>query len=69
MGEVYLRKGFRTNAAACFHKAMELDPSVPLPPDADLQELESNVPAEPQAAPANTLFRRFKSILGGSDKD
>jgi tetratricopeptide (TPR) repeat protein len=69
MGEVYLRKGFRTNAAACFHKAMELDPSVPMPPDADLRELGSDAPAEPQAAPPSTLFRRFKSILGGSDKD
>ena len=66
MGEVYFRKAFRTNAWACFHKALELDPSVPIPPEVDLRTLEP--PPVPEPAPPATLFSRFKSILGGSDR-
>jgi cytochrome c-type biogenesis protein CcmH/NrfG len=68
MGEVYYHKGFRTNAVACFHKALELDPSVPIPPDVDYRDLEAQLPAEPSEHPSGSLFKRFKSILGGSDK-
>ena len=32
MGEIYHRKSFKANAKACFKKALELDPSVPVPP-------------------------------------
>ena len=66
MGEVYFRKSFRANAAACFHRALELDPSVPIPPEVDLRDLEPATVPEP-VAPAS-LFSRFRSILGGSDK-
>jgi cytochrome c-type biogenesis protein CcmH/NrfG len=65
MGQVYHRKGFRTNALACFQKAIELDPSVPMPHGIDLAELE-NEPANPLPAP--TLFEKFKSILKGQDR-
>jgi len=68
MGEVYYRKGFRTNAVACFHKALELDPSVPIPPEVDYRDLEAELPAEPAPPQPTSLFGRFKSILGGSDK-
>ena len=64
MGEVYLKKGFQTNALACLRKALELDPSVPLPPGVDLQTLDPT--PEPQPAPG--LLDRFRSILGRSDK-
>jgi len=67
MGEVYYRKGFRTNAVACFHKALELDPSVPIPPEVDYRDLEAELPPEPPP-PASSLFSKFKSILGSPDK-
>lgn len=38
MGELYLRKGFKANALGCFKKALELDPSVPIPPEMNLAE-------------------------------
>lgn len=31
MGELYQRKGFQTNAVACYRRALELDPSIPVP--------------------------------------
>jgi tetratricopeptide (TPR) repeat protein len=31
MGDLYLRKSFKANAIGCFKKALELDPSVPIP--------------------------------------
>jgi tetratricopeptide (TPR) repeat protein len=69
MGEVYYRKGFRTNAVACFHKALELDPSVPIPPEVDYRDLEAELPPEPAPAQPKSLFSRFKSVLGGTDKN
>lgn len=66
MGEVYFRKAFRTNAWACFHKAIELDPSVPIPPEVDLRTLDP--PPEPEPEPPATLFSRFKSMLGSTPK-
>jgi tetratricopeptide (TPR) repeat protein len=60
MGEVYHRKGFRANTKACFKKALELDPSVPVPSDINLKE-EDVEPAE-----QGGLFSRFKAILGGN---
>ncbi len=68
MGVVYYRKGFRTNAVACFHKALELDPSVPIPPEVDYRDLEADLPPEPPPPPPKSLFSRFKSVLGGTDK-
>jgi hypothetical protein len=68
MGEVYYRKGFRTNAVACFHKALELDPSVPIPAEVDYRDLEAEVPPEPAPPQPASLFSRFKSILGTPDK-
>jgi len=68
MGVVYYRKGFRTNAVACFHKALELDPSAPIPPEVDYRDLEAEQPKDPAPAPPKSLFSRFRSVLGGSDK-
>ena len=65
MGEVYFRKGFKTNAVACFQRALELDPSVPIPPDVDFRE-ESPRP-QPQTQ-GGSLFGRFKSMLGRTEK-
>jgi hypothetical protein len=65
MGQVYHRKGFRTNALACFQKALELDPSVPMPHGIDLAELEDD---QTGPLPAPTLFEKFKSILKGQDR-
>ncbi len=64
MGEVYHRKGFKANAKACYQKALELDPSVPVPPEINLKE-EDIDPSE-----SGGLFNRFKAMLGGGkDKD
>ncbi len=62
MGEIYHRKGFETNAIACFKKALGLDPSVAIPKDVDL-----DAPAPtPAPAPAKKgLLGKFKSMLGG----
>ena len=65
MGEVYYRKGFKANAIACFNRALELDPSVPIPPDVDLQEEGVSVPNQPQ--PNGSIFKRFKAMLGRND--
>jgi len=65
MGEVYYRKGFKANAIACFNRALELDPSVPIPPDVDLQEEFPNAAVQPPTG----LFKRFKAMLGRPDKN
>lgn len=66
MGLVYYRKGFRTNAVACFHKALELDPSVPIPPEVDYRDLEAENP--PQPPQPTSFFGRVKMMLKGSEK-
>ena len=66
MGEVYYRKGFKANAIACFNRALELDPSVPIPPDVDLQEEVNTNPNQPQ--PVGSIFKRFKAMLGRNEK-
>lgn len=43
MGELYHRKGFQANAQGCFRRALELDPSVAVPPG--LSRVDSTVPA------------------------
>jgi cytochrome c-type biogenesis protein CcmH/NrfG len=63
MGELYHRKGFEANAAACYRKALELDPSVPIPPDVDLDAVEQ---AQPAPQPKKGLLGRLGSILGRS---
>lgn len=63
MGEVYHRKGFSTNARACFRKALELDPSVAVPPEVDLKGGETDAS---EAAPPG-LLGRFKALLGGRE--
>ena len=68
MGEVYQRKGFQPNANACFRRALELDPSVPIPQDAGVPAPElvppRPAPAEPRPRPRpRTLFDRFKHLL------
>ena len=59
MGEVYHRKGFKANAKACFKKALELDPSVPIPADVNPKEPDEEV------SESAGLFGRFRAMLGG----
>ena len=59
MGALYHRKGFASNALACFQRALELDPSVPIPADINLHELAA---APPVGAPAPSLVTRLKSF-------
>ena len=60
MGDVYFRKGFKANAIACFNRALELDPSVPIAPDIDLREEVGAGGTQPHGS----IFKRFKSMLG-----
>ncbi len=59
MGEVYHRKGFKANAKACFKKALELDPSVPIPADVNPKEPDE------EDSEGHGLFGRFRAMLGG----
>jgi tetratricopeptide (TPR) repeat protein len=59
MGEIYHRKGFRANAQGCFKKAIELDPSVPVPPDFILEDREP----EAEAKPAGGMFGKLKGLM------
>ena len=61
MGELYHRKGFTANAHACFKKALELDPSIPVPADV-------NVKQDPSAEEPKGLLGRFRSMLGRQDR-
>lgn len=61
MGEIYHRKSFRANARACFKKALELDPSVPVPPDVNLKE-------EVDPEERSSLLERFRTFLGRQEK-
>jgi len=63
MGEIYHRKSFKANARACFKKALELDPSVPIPPDVNLKEEE-----EPEERNRPGILDRFKAFLGRPEK-
>jgi cytochrome c-type biogenesis protein CcmH/NrfG len=65
MGEIYHRKSFKANARACFKKALDLDPSIPIPPDVNL--IEEDVEPEERNRPG--LLNRFKAFLGRPDKD
>jgi tetratricopeptide (TPR) repeat protein len=61
MGELYLRKGFKANAVGCFKKALELDPSVPIPLELDL---EGDGPKEiKEQTPPPTIMGRLGSGL------
>ena len=63
MGDLYHRKNFRANSRACFKKALELDPSVPIPPDINLKE--EDVPQDERPG----ILRKLKSILGRQEKE
>ena len=65
MGELYQRKNFLANAAACYRRALELDPTVSVPKDVDL---DAQDPPQAPAAPKKGLLSRFRSILGPSGK-
>jgi tetratricopeptide (TPR) repeat protein len=66
MGELYLRKGFKANALGCFKKAIELDPSVPIPPELNLAENAGEI-KEP-ATLMSRLGTGLKAMLK-KDKD
>jgi tetratricopeptide (TPR) repeat protein len=59
MGEIYHRKGFRTNAKGCFKKALELDPSVPIPQDFVLDDKEP----EGEEKPGAGMFGKLKGLM------
>lgn len=64
MGELYHRKGFRANAQGCFRRALELDPSVAVPPGWSLED-----PAMPQhKEPQVGLMGKLRGMFG-RDKD
>jgi tetratricopeptide (TPR) repeat protein len=64
MGELYHRKGFRANAQGCFRRALELDPSVAVPPGWALED-----PAMPQHREAQGgLMGKLRGMFG-RDKD
>ena len=65
MGEIYHRKSFKANALACFKKALELDPSVPIPSDVNLKEED----VEPEEGNRSGLLTRFKTFMGRPTKD
>jgi hypothetical protein len=59
MGEIYQRIGPESEAVACFRKARELDPSVTVPPELDLN------PAQSPASPAKPVKKGFFGGRGG----
>jgi hypothetical protein len=59
MGEIYHRKGFRANAQGCFKKAIELDPSVPVPPDFVMDDRES----EAEGKPSGGMLGKLKGLM------
>ena len=61
MGDLYHRKGFRANAQACFRKALELDPSTPVPTELDLGVAETD-------PGTSSILGRFKAILARPEK-
>jgi len=48
MGELYHRKGFPANAAACYRRAKELNPYVEIPEDVDMDATEAPPPPKPK---------------------
>ncbi len=62
MGEIYHRTGCESDAVACFRRALELDPSVAIPPGMDLNETPN---LAPRAKPSKMgLFGKFRSDSG-----
>lgn len=59
MGEIYHRKGFRANAKGCFKKAIELDPSVPIPQDFSMEDKVADV----EEKPGNGMFGKLKGLM------
>ncbi|HTL97268.1 MAG TPA: tetratricopeptide repeat protein, partial [Holophagaceae bacterium] len=60
MGHLYQRKGFAQNAAGCFQRAVELDPSLEVPGGQADHEL---APSEKEG-----LFGRLRGFLGGEKR-
>ncbi|MFN7959470.1 MAG: tetratricopeptide repeat protein [Holophagaceae bacterium] len=59
MGELYHRKGFRANAQGCFRRALELDPSVAVPPGWSQAD-----PVLPSKEAQAGLMGRLKGMFG-----
>lgn len=66
MGELYHRKGFKANAVACFKRALELDPSVPIPVD---MTYLNETPTGGEEASGPGLLGRFRAILARRDSE
>ena len=65
MGDLYHRKGFRANAQGCIRRALELDPSVAVPPGWSRPEPTVPVVREAPAREGQTgLMGRLRGIFG-----
>jgi len=60
MGELYHRKGFHANAQGCFRRALELDPSVAVPPGWSMKDPNPPPPKESHGG----LMGKLKGMFG-----
>ena len=60
MGELYHRKGFHANAQGCLRRALELDPSVAMPPG----WAPENSPQNPNKDSSNGLMGMLRGMFG-----
>ena len=67
MGEIYQRKGFAGEAAACYRKARTLDSTVIVPPDVDLDAALTQ--ARAAGAVPRGILEAFRSLLPGTRKN
>ena len=62
MGELYIKKGFKSNASSCYKKAREMDPSIPLPEGIDFTQ--NPPPTSPETGGnAPGLMGRIKGLF------
>lgn len=62
MGEIYLKKEFKANAASCYRKAYALDPSIPIPKECDLGDLSKAAPGS-EDKEGRGLMGRLKGMF------
>jgi tetratricopeptide (TPR) repeat protein len=60
MGELYHRKGFHANAQGCFRRALELDPSVAVPPDYQIEDIARASSGDGKG----NIMGRLRSMMG-----
>lgn len=62
MGELYLKKGFKSNADSCYRRALEMDPSIPVPTGIDLSH-NSNPSSPRPEGNGPGLMGRIKGLF------